>query len=123
MRRSDWKSVVDTASAAALEHLNSLTDRPVLPSADYASIYKALDRPLLDGGVEAAQVVSDLARDLDPYITAQAGGRYFGFVAGGLHPAAFGAEVLVSAWDQNALMFAAAPGVSVTEEIAGRWIV
>jgi glutamate/tyrosine decarboxylase-like PLP-dependent enzyme len=122
MRRSDWKSVVGTACASALEYLDSLADRPVLPSADHARIRAVLDRPLTSAGVEAAQVVRELAGDLDPYITAQASGRYFGFVVGGLHPAAFGAEVLVSAWDQNSPMFAGAPGVAVAEELAARWL-
>ncbi|MEU0789079.1 pyridoxal-dependent decarboxylase [Amycolatopsis sp. NPDC005961] len=123
MRRSDWKSVLDAAGAAALGHLDSLADRPVLPSADYEAIHAVLDRPLAAGGIEARQVISELADDLEPYITAQAGGRYFGFVVGGLHPAAFGAELLVTAWDQNAPMFAGAPGVAVAEEVAARWLV
>ncbi|MFF2521267.1 pyridoxal phosphate-dependent decarboxylase family protein [Streptomyces liangshanensis] len=124
MRQSDWKSVLDTASRAALEHLEALPDRAVLPaSADHEAIRSVLDRPLTREGVDAARVVGELARDLEPYITAQAGGRYFGFVVGGLHPAALGADVLVSAWDQNAPMFAGAPGVAVAEELAARWLV
>jgi glutamate/tyrosine decarboxylase-like PLP-dependent enzyme len=123
MRRSDWKSVVDAASDIALEHLESLADRPVLPSADHALIRKALDRPPTPGGLDAAQVVTELAGDIEPYLTAQAGGRYFGFVVGGLHPAAFGAEVLVAAWDQNSPMFAGSPGVAVAEELAAHWLV
>jgi glutamate/tyrosine decarboxylase-like PLP-dependent enzyme len=123
MRRSDWTSVLDAASAAALDHLESLGDRPVLPSADYEAIRALLDRPPAAGGAEAAQVIAELARDIEPYITAQAGGRYFGFVVGGLHPAALGAELLVSAWDQNSPMFAGAPGVAVAEELAARWLV
>ncbi|MFG3187014.1 pyridoxal phosphate-dependent decarboxylase family protein [Streptomyces nigra] len=124
MRRTDWKRVVDTASAAALEHLESLPDRPVLPAAaDHEAILSLLDRPPGPDGIDAVQVIGDLARDMRPYITAQAGGRYFGFVVGGLHPAALGAELLVSAWDQNAPMFAATPGVAVAEELAARWFV
>lgn len=124
MRDIEWKPVLDTASMAALEYLDSLPDRPVLPeAADHGAILAALDRPPTGSGVDAAHVVGDLARDLQPYITAQAGGRYFGFVVGGLHPAALGAELLVSAWDQNSPMFAATPGVAVAEELAARWFV
>jgi hypothetical protein len=54
-------------------------------------------------------VVAALARNLDPFIAAQASGRYFGFVNGGVHPAAYGAELLVSTWDQNAVLYSAAP--------------
>ncbi|MGW1215866.1 pyridoxal phosphate-dependent decarboxylase family protein [Streptomyces sp. NPDC002499] len=124
MRQVDWTSVLDTATRAALEHLQALPDRPVLPSAaDHEAILSVLDRPPTAGGVAAEQVVRELARDMEPYITGQAGGRYFGFVVGGLHPAALGAEVLVSAWDQNAPMFAGAPGVAVAEELAAQWLV
>ena len=80
----------------------------------------ALDHPLPDQGVDPAQVVADLARDLGPYVTAHASGRFFGFVIGGLHPAAWGAELLVSTWDQNAGLFPPTPGVAVAEEIAAR---
>ncbi|SEF32347.1 Glutamate or tyrosine decarboxylase [Amycolatopsis pretoriensis] len=124
MRDIEWKSVLDTASTAALEYLNSLPERPVLPeAADHGAILAALDCPPAAAGVDPAHVVDDLARDLRPYVTAQAGGRYFGFVVGGLHPAALGAELLVSAWDQNSPMFAATPGVAVAEELAARWFV
>ena len=82
----------------------------------------ALDHPLTDDGVGPAQVVSELARDLTPYITAHASGRFFGFVIGGLHPAAWGAELLVSTWDQNAGLFPPTPGAAVAEQ-AAQWLV
>lgn len=123
MRRSDWKSVVDTASAAALEYLESLPDRPVFPTADHATIRAALDRQPTEEGADPVRVVAELAADLGPYITAHAGGRYHGFVIGGLHPAALGAEMLVAAWDQNAGLFATTPGVAVAEELAAQWLV
>ena len=119
MYRSDWEAVLDAAGSAALDHLNSLPDRPVYPQGSYPEILAALDHPPTETGVDAAQVVHELARDLGPYVTAHASGRYFGFVIGGLHPASWGAEILVSTWDQNAGLFPPTPGVAVAEELAG----
>jgi len=122
MYRSDWEAVLDAAGSAALDHLNSLPDRPVYPQGSYPEILAALDHPPTDTGVDAAQVVHELARDLGPYVTAHASGRYFGFVIGGLHPASWGAEILVSTWDQNAGLYPPTPGVAVAEELAGQWL-
>jgi glutamate/tyrosine decarboxylase-like PLP-dependent enzyme len=123
MRRPDWKSVLNVAGSAALDHLESLPTRPVMPAADHAAIHAVLDKPPAQAGADATQVIEELAADLGPHIAAQNSGRYFGFVVGGLHPAPLGAEVLVSAWDQNAPMFAATPGVAVAEELAARWLI
>jgi glutamate/tyrosine decarboxylase-like PLP-dependent enzyme len=67
-------------------------------------------------------VLEELARDLDPFITSHACGRFFGFVIGGLHPAAYGAEILTATWDQNAGLYAPAPGVAVIEHVALEWL-
>jgi glutamate/tyrosine decarboxylase-like PLP-dependent enzyme len=123
MHRSDWKSVLAVAAPAVLEHLESLPDRRVHPAAGYAEVRAALDHGLPEVGLDAAGVVRDLVRDLGPYVTAHASGRFFGFVIGGLHPAAWGAELLVSTWDQNAGLFPPTPGVAVAEELAGQWLV
>jgi hypothetical protein len=96
MHRSDWKSVLDAAGAAALDHLESLPERRVYPLGDHAAMRAALDHPPTETGLDPAQVVADLAGDLGPYVTAHASGRFFGFVIGGLHPASWGAEILVS---------------------------
>jgi glutamate/tyrosine decarboxylase-like PLP-dependent enzyme len=73
-------------------------------------------------GTPPEEVVEDLGRDLEPYLTSHASGRFFGFVIGGLHPASYGAELLVSAWDQNAGLYAVTPGVAVVEAIAREWL-
>jgi glutamate/tyrosine decarboxylase-like PLP-dependent enzyme len=123
MHRSDWKSVLDAAGTAALDHLESLPGRRVYPAGDYEAIRAALDHPPGETGLDPAQVVAELAGDLGPYITAHASGRFFGFVIGGLHPASWGAEILVSTWDQNAALFPPTPGVAVAEELAAQWLV
>ncbi|MTV25383.1 aspartate aminotransferase family protein [Nitriliruptoraceae bacterium ZYF776] len=123
MSRSDWDAVLDAATAAARRYLATLADRRVYPDTSPAAIRAVVDAPLPEVGTAADEVVATLARDLDPFVTSHASGRYFGFVIGGLHPAAYGAELLVSTWDQNAGLYAPTPGVSVVEEVAARWVV
>jgi glutamate/tyrosine decarboxylase-like PLP-dependent enzyme len=119
----DWDGVLDTATDAARRYLGSLPDRRVYPDTTPEEIRSIVDLPLSDAGLPAAEVVGDLARGLEPFVTAHASGRYFGFVIGGLHPAAYGAELLVATWDQNAGLYAPTPGVSIAEEVAARWLV
>jgi len=122
MHRTDWQAVLDAVVPPAMEYLESLPTRAVHPTASYAEIRAALDHGLTDTGLDPARVVADLGRDLTPYITAFASGRFYGFVAGGLHPASWGAELLVSTWDQNAGLFPPTPGVAVAEELAAEWL-
>lgn len=123
MQRSDWDAVLEAATAGARSYLASLPDRRVYPDTSPDEVRAAVDVPLTDASLPAAQVVAELARDLEPFVTAHASGRYFGFVIGGLHPAAYGAELLVSTWDQNAGLYAPTPGVAIVEEVATRWLV
>ena len=123
MHRSDWTSVLNVAGPAALAHLQSLPERAVYPANEHAQVRAALDHGLTDAGLDPAEVIADLVRDLGPYVTAHAGGRFFGFVIGGLHPASWGAELLVATWDQNAGLYPPTPGVAVAEELAAEWLV
>ena len=82
-----------------------------------------LGGPLPEAGVDALEVVEDLARAADPGLVASGGPRYFGFVIGGSLPAALAADWLTSAWDQNAGLFAAGPAASVAEEVIGAWLI
>lgn len=122
MRQSDWDKVIEAAMVPASNYLRSLPDRPVYRPTDPDDIRALLGGPIPEEGSQAGEVVADLARDLDPYVVAHASGRYFGFVIGGLHPASYGAELLASAWDQNAGLYAVAPGAAIAEEVAARWV-
>jgi len=81
-----------------------------------------LARPLVDDGVEAAQVLEELVADVAGGVLGSAGGRFFGWVIGGSVPVALAADWLTSVWDQNAAIHACGPAVAVMEEIAGKWL-
>ena len=122
VRDSDWEKVIEAAIGPAARYLRSLPDRPVYRPADAQEIRTLLGGPLPEGGTSPDEVVADLARDVEPFVTAHASGRFFGFVIGGLHPAAYGAELLASTWDQNAALFPVTPGVAMVEEVAVGWL-
>ena len=58
-----------------------------------------------------------------PATVATAGGRYFGFVVGGVLPATLAANWLAGAWDQNAGLVVMSPIAAKLEEVALRWLV
>jgi glutamate/tyrosine decarboxylase-like PLP-dependent enzyme len=122
LKKSDWKAVLDAVWQPALEYLDSLPERNVYRAAEPDEIRPIVGGPLPDRSTPPHEVVAALARDVEPFVTAHSCGRFFGFVIGGLHPAAYGAELLASTWDQNAGLYAPTPGVSVVEEIAQRWV-
>ncbi len=122
MREVPFGEVLDAVTGPVHGYLASLPERRVWSAATPAEIRAVLDRPLPESPHDPVEVVTQLAADLEPFVTAHASGRYFGFVIGGLQPAAYGAELLTSTWDQNAGIFAAAPGVAIAEEVAARWL-
>jgi glutamate/tyrosine decarboxylase-like PLP-dependent enzyme len=117
------EAVLERAGGLAREFLAELPERPVAPPVAAETLRQTLGGSLPDRGEGDVAVVEALARGADAGIVASAGPRYFGFVTGGVLPAALGADWLTSAWDQNAWTYVASPAASVVEEIAAGWLV
>jgi glutamate/tyrosine decarboxylase-like PLP-dependent enzyme len=122
LEHSEWKRILDEVTPILQRYLDSLPDRAVYRTSEPGEIRELFGGPLPLEPTPASEVVASLGNDLDPFITAHASGRFFGFVIGGLHPASFGAEMLLAGWDQNAGLFAVTPGVAVVEDIAKEWL-
>jgi glutamate/tyrosine decarboxylase-like PLP-dependent enzyme len=118
----DYSSALEQARHHAEQWLASVPTRDVGPQLTADQLAAQFDQPLQDAGADPAEVVDELARRVEPGLMAMPSGRFFGWVIGGTLPAALGADWLVSAWDQNAGMRAATPGVAAAEQQAGAWL-
>ena len=111
----------ETARRAG-NYLNTLGSRPVFPSSAAISRLSKLGGSLPDAP-SAPQDVLELLDEIGSDATvASAGGRYFGFVVGGVLPAALAANWLAAVWDQNGMSSVSSPVAAKIEEIVIPWL-
>ena len=108
--------------ALAIAFLASLPDRPVSQVPSPEEMAAVLDEALPESGGDAAAVVDEWFTRAERGITASPGPRFFGFVTGGVTPAALAGDWLASAIDQNAGLWASSPAAAQTELVVLRWL-
>jgi glutamate/tyrosine decarboxylase-like PLP-dependent enzyme len=119
---SEWRAVLTRTTELALGHLETVGERPVARGASMGDLVAALGGPLPAGPGDPARIVEALARGAEPGLVVTNGGRYFGFVEGGVLPAALAADWLTAAWDQNPGFYVLSPAAAATEEICRSWL-
>jgi glutamate/tyrosine decarboxylase-like PLP-dependent enzyme len=107
----------------ALAYLGGVADRPVAPGPAAVAGLSELDFDLAGPGLAAADVLRMLDDAGSPATVASNGPRFFGFVIGGVLPAAQAAAWLTAAWDQNAGLAVASPVAARLNTVALRWII
>ena len=105
------------------DYLDKLDQRPVFPSDRALADLAVFDEPLPEGPRPAEEVLDLLHVHGSPAAVSQTGGRYFGFVCGGITPAALAAKWLADVWDQNPAMFVMSPVVAALEETCRSWLI
>ena len=118
-----FRSALDSAYAHSISHLENLDETSVAATSDAESLRARIARPLPSEGTAADKVIEDLVRDVDGGLLGTAGGRFFGWVIGGVVPAALAADWLTSAWQQNAALYATSPAAAIVEETVGQWLI
>ena len=103
-----------SAYTHAISHLENLDQTSVAATAD-AEALRARVGPLPVEGLPADEVVQELVRNVDGGLIGSAGGRFFGWVIGGVLPAALAADWLTSAWQQNGALYATSPASAIVE--------
>ncbi len=119
----EHKKAFRLAVERSFEYMDGVDGRRVYPDAGAIDALATFEEPLPDGPSTGEEIVRLLADRGSPATVAQTGGRYFGFVNGGVVPAALAARWLSDTWDQNPGLFVISPVAARLEAICERWLV
>lgn len=115
-------AILDSAASYAGRYLDELRERRVYPDKGSLEELKRLPFKLPESKTETEDVLELLNSVGSVNTVATNGGRYFGFVFGGVLPASLAANWLATAWDQNAVFRVTSPVAAEIEKIAAGWL-
>ena len=118
-----YDAALQTALRHARARLAELPTAPVVATATAEQVRRALGETLPEQPTDPAEVVELLATAARPGLVGSPSGRFYGFVIGGVLPAALAADWLTSAWDQNSGLRVASPAQAALEDLAAAWLV
>lgn len=121
-RLEETLRALDTVHEEARAFLETLHDRPVSTMQTPDQMSDALDEALPSAPSEPADAIREWMQRADAGITANPGPRYFGFVNGGVTPAALAGDWLASTLDQNSGLWMLSPAAAQTELVVLRWL-
>lgn len=119
---SQRMEVLNLAAEKAQTYIKDVATRRVSPSEDALAGLSELHEPFPNAPSEPADVIRLLDRIGSAATVTISGGRYFGFVIGGMVPAALAANWLAAAWNQNASLRVMSPIAAELEEIVLTWV-
>jgi glutamate/tyrosine decarboxylase-like PLP-dependent enzyme len=114
--------VLDHVHELARDYVRNLPNRPVAHVVSPAELAAAFDEPLPNDSSDPVAVIEDWFARAEPGIVASPGPRFFGFVLGGVTPAALGGDWLTSALDQMTGLWPGSPASAQTELTVVRWL-
>lgn len=119
----DEAGAMTAAAAEALAFRQTMADRPARPTVSLDEAVSRFRLPLDEAGIAGTEVIDRLVRDSAGAIHHMAAPTFFGFVIGGSHPVGVAADMLVSAWGQNAGSAYETPAVTGMERAVCDWAV
>jgi glutamate/tyrosine decarboxylase-like PLP-dependent enzyme len=115
---------LDRAVAELARRFRAALDEPSRMGIDLdvGEVRRALDEALPETGMATDAVLRELVDRTGPGLVGSTGSRYFGYVTGGVLPAAAVAQAWVAAVDQNTGLWALGPSATELEQLVLGWL-
>ena len=118
----DGKEIFEYAKECAIEYLDKIFDRNVFPADEAIKNLDKFIEEMPEVSSDALSIIKQLHQYGSSATVSQIGGRYFGFVNGGVIPVSLATRWLSDTWDQNSALYVMSPIVSKLEEVVERWL-
>lgn len=118
----DLKRLLSQAVDHAVRYREGVPDGPARPRETYAALRDRLTGSVPETGSAPGTVLEELVALAEPGNMPITGPRFFGWVMGASHPAGIAADILVSAWGQNAGYHTITPSAAAIEGQAEKWL-
>lgn len=122
IRNKNLEEDLETAHRMAVNYVRKVDHMRVYPDKNTLENLRFFDEELSDNPAEISNILEQLNTYGSPATVAQTGGRYFGFVCGGILPSALASKWLTDAWDQNPAMYVLSPVASKIEGVVEKWL-
>jgi glutamate/tyrosine decarboxylase-like PLP-dependent enzyme len=122
LQEMEQKKIFEQLQNYAFTYLDKVRERNVFPIDDAVADLDKFTELLPQSIGEASEILKLLNRYGSPATVAQTGGRYFGFVDGGVLPISLAARLLSDFWDQNTALYDMSPLASKLEEVCESWL-
>ena len=116
------KDIFRQAQKYAFDYADNVLERNVYPTPNAIADLDMFVEKLPKATGNAAEILEKLNRYGTPASVAQTGGRYFGFVNGGVIPASLAVRWLSDFWDQTTALYVISPIASKLEEVSESWL-
>ncbi|BES63753.1 aminotransferase class V-fold PLP-dependent enzyme [Gottschalkiaceae bacterium SANA] len=123
IRNQGMEEELKLAHGYAWEYMQGVDERPVFPRIQDLKNLQAFEEALKDEPEETKDIITQLHQFGSPATVASTGGRYFGFVTGGILPSALASKWISDTWDQNSGLYLMSPIASKLETVVQRWMV
>ncbi len=114
--------VLNLAAERARRYIREVSERNVGPSHAAVAALAGLHEPFPASPSDPNEIIARLDEIGSAATTTNTGGRYFGFVNGGILPTALAAHWLAGAWNQNVALRAMSPIGAELEDVVLGWI-
>ena len=118
----DFEQSLMTALRAAVTFRDEAPAIPAFPASSATELRARFDIPLDDSGRPGPAVISDLIDAAKGGLAGNTQPNFYAWVQGSSHPTGVAADLLTSAWGQNAGLYQTAPAAAIAEEVASKWL-